>query len=120
MGRINDTVKYPTDGSISGSDFLIGSDSGGATRTYPLEELAKFVSAFLGRLKNPTSSIYDGFIIIAGENNTDNTTVQAGDYMIGSNTTFPASLGEMVVLRVLQDNPTGIENTDVDTLINLR
>lgn len=107
MGRIEDLTKYPIDQDLSGSEYWVGTDpdNNNATRNYSATAVAKFTAKYLERLKNPTSSLYDGFIIIAREGaGKDNTIVQQNDILIGRNSTFFS--GDLVVLTANQDSPT--------------
>jgi hypothetical protein len=113
VGRIDNK---PLDGNITGGEKLLGSDVGGATRNYELPSLAAYFLGQFNGLKNPSGTTYKGFLIISNENNLDTVRVQAGDLMIGANTTF--SNGEVVIARVLNSDPT--TPSDIDILINLQ
>lgn len=104
MGKINNTTKYPNDLDITGLETVIGSDIGGETVTFPLNSIAAFAVLFLGKIKDPSSSLYNGFIVIAGQNNTDTTIVEAGDILFGRNSGLYG--GDLVILDALVDNPT--------------
>lgn len=120
MGRISDQTKYPLDGAISGLERLIGTDpdNSNATRQFLIDTLVAYFKTKLP-IKTPADSKYDGFLIIAGEGNTDSVSVESGDLMIGANVAF--SSGEMVVIRSLSLDPDPLQiDIDFEILINLQ
>ena len=120
MGKISDESKYPLDGSISGAEKLLGTDpgSGNATRQFLIDTLVAYFKTKLP-IKTPAAAKYDGLIIIAGEGNTDTTSVESGDLMIGGNAVF--SSGEFQIMRALSADPDPVNlGIDYEVLINLQ
>ena len=107
VGRISDLTKYPIDSSLSGLETMISTDpdNSNATRNITVNSISDFVFSLLKGLKNPTSTLYSGFIVIGREGvGKDNTIVQQDDILIGRSSSFFS--GEFVFLTANQDNPT--------------
>ena len=121
MGRINDGTKYPNDEDISGVERLFGSDETGATRNFLINDVADYVFVKNGRLKNPTSNLFAGFLVIAGEGNTQTGIVEDGDVLVGGNAALTS--GQLMILKANKDNPTDTESNTpgggLDVKLNL-
>ena len=104
MGVIHNITKYPLDGSLAGTETLIGSDTDLSTKNYQLTDIASFVQSQHSTLKNITDSAFDGYIVIARSGvGKDMSNVQLGDLVIGEGGFIG---GEFVIMRALQDSPT--------------
>lgn len=104
MGVIHNITKYPLDGTLTGSETLIGSDTDLSTKNYQLTDVAAFVQSQHSTLKDITDSAFDGYIVIARSGvGKDMSNVQLGDLVIGEGGFIG---GDFVIMRALQDSPT--------------
>ena len=108
MGRINDK---PSDGNITGAEKVLASDGDGSTVNLELPDLVGWIKTQFSNFKTPSSSTYDGLLVIGGQGNTDTTSVEAGDILIGINSTFTS--GDFLFMVADINNPSSFADCTI-------